>query len=47
MKFGTLGNAQVRIVDAAKCKKVLLDIFGKAEMDLCIEKMEIPEEYYK
>ena len=47
MEFGTLGNARVRIVDAAKCKKVLLEIFSKAEMDLCIEKIEIPEEFYK
>ena len=47
MKFGVLGNAQVRIVDAAKCKQVLLDLFSKADRDLCIEKMEIPEDFYK
>ncbi len=47
MAFGTLGNAQVRIVDAAKCKKVLLDIFSKADWDLCIEKTEIPEAFYR
>lgn len=47
MTYGTLGNAQVRIVDAAKCKEVLLGIFAKADMDLCIEKMEIPEDLYK
>lgn len=47
MTFGRLGNAQVRIVDAAKCKQVLLDIFVKADRDLCIEKMEIPEEFYQ
>lgn len=47
MTFGRLGNAQVRIVDAAKCKQVLLDIFAKADRDLCIEKMEIPEEFYQ
>ena len=46
MTYGYLGNAQVRIVDAAKCKEVLLRIFQNAEMDLCIEKMDIPEEYY-
>ena len=47
MTFGKLGNAQVRVVDAAKCKQVLLDIFARADRDLCIEKMEIPEEFYK
>ena len=47
MEFGKLGNAQVRIVDAAKCKQVLLDLFSKADQDLCIDKMEIPEEFYQ
>ncbi len=46
MTFGTLGNAQVRIVDARKCRDVLLDIFSRTDRDLCIEKMEIPEEFY-
>ena len=45
--FGKFGNAQVRIVDAAKCKEVLLQIFQHADRDLCIEKMEIPEEWYR
>ena len=47
MKFGRLGNAQVRIVDAGKCADVLLGIFAKADRDLCIDKMEIPEEFYR
>ena len=47
MKFGKLGNAQLRIVDAGKCADVLMDIFSKADRDLCIEKMEIPEEFYR
>lgn len=45
--FGRFGNAEVRIVDAAKCREILLRIFQHADRDLCIEKMEIPEEWYK
>jgi aminoglycoside 3-N-acetyltransferase len=45
--FGRFGNAEVRIVDAAKCREILLRIFQHAVRDLCIEKMEIPEEWYK
>lgn len=46
MSFGKLGNAQVRIVDAQKCRDVLLKIFSRTDRDLCIEKMDIPEELY-
>ncbi len=45
--FGTLGNAEVRIVDAKKCRDTLLKIFAKADRDLCIERMEIPGEWYR
>ena len=31
----------------AKYKEVLLQIFRHADRDLCIEKMEIPEEWYR
>lgn len=47
MVFGWLGDAQVRIVDARKCKEVLMNIFSRADRDLCIEIMEIPQEFYK
>ena len=43
---GKLGNAHVRIVDARKCKEILLTIFSRADRDLCIEYMEIPDSYY-
>lgn len=46
-KFGKLGDAQVRIVDARMCKEILLKIFSRAKEDLCITYMEIPEELYK
>ena len=45
--YGKFGNAEVRIVDAAKAKELLIKIYSRADRDLCIEKMEIPEEWYK
>lgn len=47
MTFGRLGDAVVRIVDAKKCRDVVLKILSKADCDLCIEPMEIPEEWYR
>lgn len=47
MSFGKFGNAEVRIVDAAKAKEILIKILKNADRDLCIEKMDIPEEWYK
>lgn len=47
LKFGQLGNAPVRIVDARLCKDILLNIYSRATQDLCIEYMDIPEELYK
>ena len=47
MSFGKFGNAEVRIVDAAKAKEILIKILKNAGRDLCIEKMDIPEEWYK
>lgn len=44
--FGRLGNAAVRIVDAALCKEIILRIYARADRDLCIEKCEIPTEFY-
>ena len=45
-QFGKLGNAQVRIVDAQKCREVVLRIFARADRDVAVEKMEIPESWY-
>jgi aminoglycoside 3-N-acetyltransferase len=44
--FGRLGNAEVRVVDAKKCRDVILRIFSHAECDLCVKYMNIPKEYY-
>lgn len=45
--FGKLGNADVRIVDAAKCRDIVLKIYSRTKEDLCIEIQEIPEELYR
>ena len=42
--MGRLGNAQVRVVDAAKCRDILLRIYSRTWEDLCIERKEIQEE---
>ena len=44
--MGTLGNAQVRIVDAAKCREIISRIYSRAESDIFTELREIPEELY-
>lgn len=45
--FGRFGNAQVRVVDAAKCREVVLRIYARADRDICIERMEIPQSWYQ
>ena len=45
--IGRLGNAQVRIVDAAKCREILLRIFERADEDLCLTPMDLPESLYR
>ena len=46
-KFGKLGNAKVRIVDARMCRDIVADICSRTTEDLCIEIKEIPEELYR
>lgn len=45
--FGTLGNAEVRIVDAARCRDIILKIFSHTTDDLCLAYQEIPEALYE
>ena len=45
--FGKLGDATVRIVDAKKCRDVIMKILSNAKEDLCVQKMEIPTEYWR
>lgn len=45
--MGRLGGADVRIVDAKKCCEVVCRIISRADCDLCIDYMDIPEEWYR
>lgn len=45
-RFGTLGQAQVRIVDAAACRDTILRIFRRADHDVCIAPEQLPESWY-
>ena len=44
---GRIGDAYTLVVDAAKCKEVLLRIYSHTNENLCLTKGEIPEEYWK
>ena len=46
-RFGKLGNATVRIVDAAKCREVVLRILSRADRDPEIQPLAIPEDWYR
>ena len=45
--FGQLGGAQVRVVDAMKCRETVSRIYERAESDIFTEYREIPESLYK
>ena len=45
--WGTLGNATVRIVDAAKCREIISRIYSRAESDIFTEYRNIPENLYR
>lgn len=45
--MGQLGDATVRVIDAAKCRDVLLRIYSRTEEHLCLERREIPEELWR
>ena len=45
--FGSLGDAQVRVVDAVKCRDVILSIYAKTDEHLCLVRRPIPEELWK
>lgn len=47
LTYGKLGNATVRIVDARKCRDIILRIYSRTTEDLCIRKMELPEQLYR
>lgn len=45
--FGTLGNAEVRVIDSQKCQEIVLRCIARADRDLCVELFDIPEEWYR
>ena len=45
--FGKFGDAQVRIVDAMGCRKLLTTIYTRAEEDIFAQHIELPENLYK
>ena len=45
--FGQLGNAEVRVVDAAKAQQIILRIYSRAKSDIFTEIHELPEELYR
>ena len=45
-RFGRLGEAEVRVVDAAACRDVILRIYSRADHDICIGPERIPEAWY-
>ena len=45
--FGKLGNATVRIVDAAACREVVMRILRNADRDVAVAPMTIPTDWYR
>jgi aminoglycoside 3-N-acetyltransferase len=45
--MGRLGNAEVRIVDAKKCRDIIMTIYSRATEDIFTEFRDIPEELYR
>lgn len=45
--FGRLGDAQVRIVDAMGCRKLITEIFHRSREDIFAQHIELPEALYK
>lgn len=44
--FGQFGNAQVRVVDAMKCREVISRIYARSKEDIFTQHCVIPEELY-
>ena len=45
--MGKFGNADVRIVDAKKCREIVGRIYRRASEDIFCEFREIPQELYR
>ncbi len=47
MSLGTFGNAEVRIIDAKKCRETVERIYGRVKGDIFLEYEELPPELYQ
>jgi len=45
--FGTLADAQVRVVDSKACRELIMKIYSRATEDIFPQHMELPEALYK
>lgn len=45
--FGRLGNAQVRIIDAMACRRLIMKIYERATEDIFAQHIELPESLYQ
>lgn len=45
--MGRLGDADVRMVDAKKCREIILRIYSRAKEDIFTELRDVPEELYR
>ncbi len=47
MKYGQLGNAEVRVVDARLCRDILLSIYARTDEHLCLTPGQIPRSLWE
>ena len=45
--FGSFGDAEVRIIDAMACRKLIMKIYNRAESDIFAQHIELPEALYR
>lgn len=45
--FGMLGNAQVRILDAAAARELVLRVYAQADDDILLRHQDLPEAFYR
>ena len=43
---GKIGDAYTRVVDAARCRDTLLKIYSRTTKNLCLERQDIPENFW-
>lgn len=47
VRYGQLGNALVYVCDVRKMTDMMMKIWSRADKDMCVGPMELPEEWYK